>query len=117
MSILFAHPVLAPWTGDYSDSSSFEIEVTESAPTNLHSDELSLRVEYRVINELLTRLVVESSAKIGTLVTSPHTMVRRFFPHSIEDGLESVLAMRLSDFSTDILLTPYIVQTRICGCR
>ena len=109
MSILFAHPVLAPWTADYSDSSSYEIEATESAPANLQSDELSLRVGYRLISELLTRLVEESSAKFGTLVTSPHTMVRRFFPHGLEDGSESVLTMRLSDFSTDILLTPYIV--------
>ena len=111
MSIVFAHPVLAPWTADYSNISAFEIEVSESAPANPHCDALSLRVSYRLTSQLLTHLVEDASAKIGTLVTSPHTMVRRFFPHNIEDGLTDMLTMRLSDFSTDILLTPYITAS------
>lgn len=112
MSQLFAHPVLAPWSSDYTPTSSFSIESGESVPADLLADRLSIPISYRLQCGTLESIIEEGSASFAILAASPRTMVRQLYEHSDTSTSDEVVVLRMSDFAHDITLTPYITATQ-----
>ena len=112
MSVLFAHPVLAPWTTDYVEPASFGIETDESAPADISADKILVPVTYRLDCPILSAMLAEARACYALLVSSPRTMVRQLHQNPNNETNNHAIELRISDFAQDITLTPYITTTQ-----
>ena len=112
MSHIFAHPVLAPWSSDYTPPTSFNLETGDSVSADVSTDQISIPIKFQLRSNTLETLVSEGSASMAVLVTSPRTMVRELHqPKNASTG-ENQLVLPISNYAHDITLSPYITSTQ-----
>ena len=103
---MLPYPLLAPWTEDYEDCS-FGVNVPEAVLNN--GREVRVGLLFRLDSDTLRGLIERDEARYAVEVSCRRTFVRS--THQVFEQDELVL--EAGDYAGEILLTPYIVSTRV----
>ena len=103
---MLPYPLLAPWTEDY-EGSSFGVDVPEAVLNN--GRHVKVDLVFRLYSDTLRGLIENDKASYTVEVSCPRTFVRSTHVTSERD----TLLLDASDFDEEILVTPYVVTTRV----
>ena len=103
---MLPYPLLAPWTEDYEDCS-FGVNVPEAVLNN--GREVRVDLVFRLHSDTLRGLIERDEARYAVEVSCPRTFVRSTHQAFEQDEL----VLEAGDYVDEILLTPYIVSTRV----
>ena len=102
---LLPHPLLAPWTDDYTDAA-FTAQVPHAVLNN--GEQINLTVKYHLTSSALRQLVSEGKAQYVGLIACAKTFKRNSFATAQEDELYILDA---ADYAEELKLTPYVTAT------
>lgn len=102
------HPLLAPWTYDYTGAS-FSAS-TPHAVRDANGD-INVTIKYNLTSACLRGLIADGQAKYTSVVSCAGTF-KRFAtePSSGED--EDIFVKSASDYTGELRLSPYVVATK-----
>ena len=103
---MLPYPLLAPWTEDY-EGCAFGVDVPEAVLNN--GREVRVGLVFRLGSDTLRSLIERSDARYAVEVSCPRTFVRSTHQAFEQDEL----VLEAGDYADEILLTPYIVSTRV----
>ena len=103
---MLPYPLLAPWTEDY-EGCAFGVDVPEAVLNN--GREVRVGLVFRLGSETLRGLIERDDARYAVEVSCPRTFVRSTHQAFEQDEL----VLEAGDYADEILLTPYIVSTRV----
>ena len=79
---LLPHPLLAPWTDDYSEAS-FTAQVPHAVINN--GKQINLTIKYHLTSQSLQELISEGKAQFVSLIACAKTFSRNSYPCAHED--------------------------------
>ena len=100
---MLPHPLLAPWTDDYPETS-FTAQVPHAVINN--GKQINLTIKYHLTSQSLQGLISERKAQYVSLVVCAKTFSRNSYPCEYEDDL---CILDAQDYSEELKLTPYVV--------
>ena len=103
---MLPYPLLAPWTEDY-EGCAFGVDVPEAVLNN--GREVRVGLVFRLGSDTLRSLIERDDARYAVEVSCPRTFVRSTHQAFEQDEL----VLEAGDYADEILLTPYIVSTRV----
>lgn len=101
---MFPYPLLAPWTDDYEEPSSFGVEVPEAVLNN--GRKIKVELAFQLLSVALHRLINSNEAGYAVEVSCPRTFARA--THMTEE--RQTLVLDASEYDEELLLTPYLVS-------
>ena len=106
---LFPYPLLARWNDDYGQKAfSARLEAVQS-----NKLKINLGIEFSNDSEFLKGFIAERSAQYILVVSCPATAAREVIASPFETTLYE---LNSTDFSKELLSTPYIVATEEITC-
>ena len=101
---MFPYPLLAPWTDDYEEPSSFGVEVPEAILNN--GRKIKVELAFQLFSVALDRLINSNEAGYAVEVSCPRTFART--THMTDE--RQTLVLDASEYDEELLLTPYLVS-------
>lgn len=101
----YPHPILAPHTDDYYNTSSFRAEIS----TTSSYKSIKFNIKYQLKNPELEKYLYEKKAEFLLHIEAPFTMYRKALP--------SFKSVQIFELNTDnlknkVILTPYLVAKK-----
>ena len=103
---LFPYPLLAPWSEDYVGAK-FGVDVPQAVLNNGRT--ITVNLHFHISSETIRDLIGSSKARYAVEVSCPRTFVRSTHEICGEDQV----VLNAGEYSEEILITPYVVTTRV----